>query len=40
MISLKTHLGRRLGWEAFMYRYTSEFKVRPLHQGYVSATAL
>jgi hypothetical protein len=40
MIPLKTSLGRRPGCEAFMLGYTSEFKVRPLHQGYVSATAL
>jgi hypothetical protein len=32
---LKTPSGRRPGWKAFVYRYTSEFKVRPLHQGYV-----
>jgi len=37
---LKTPLGKRHGWEAFVLGYTSEFKVRPLHQGYVSATAL
>jgi hypothetical protein len=32
--------GRRPGWEAFVLGYTLEFKVRPLHQGYVSATTL
>jgi hypothetical protein len=28
------------GWEAFVLGYTSESKVRPLHQGYVSVTTL
>jgi len=37
---LKTPLSRRLGWEAFVLGYTLEFKVRPLHQGYVSVTTL
>jgi len=40
MITLKTPSSRRPGWEAFVLGYTSEFKVRPLHQGYVSATSL
>jgi hypothetical protein len=40
MIPLKTPSGRRPGWEAFVLGYTLEFKVRPLHQGYVSATTL
>jgi hypothetical protein len=40
MIPLKTPSSRRPGWEAFVLGYTSEFKVRPLHQGYVSATSL
>jgi hypothetical protein len=39
-ILLKAPLCRRPGWEAFVLGYTLEFKVRPLHQGYVSATAL
>jgi hypothetical protein len=38
--SLKPPLGRRPGWEAFVLGYTLESKVRPLHQGYVSVTAL
>jgi len=37
---LKTPLGRRPGWEALVLGYTLEGKVRPLHQGYVSVTAL
>jgi hypothetical protein len=40
MIPLKTLSGRSPGWEAFVLGYTLEFKVRPLHQAYVSATAL
>jgi hypothetical protein len=38
--SIETHSGRRSGWEAFVLGYTLESKVRPLHQGYVSVTAL
>jgi hypothetical protein len=37
---LKTLLGRRPGWEAFVLGYTSESKVRPLHRVYVSVTIL
>jgi hypothetical protein len=39
-IPLKTHSGRRPSWEAFVLGYTLESKVRTLHQGYVSVTAL
>jgi hypothetical protein len=35
-----TYSGRRPGWETFVLGYTLESKVRPLHQGYVSATTL
>jgi hypothetical protein len=37
---LKTSSDRRPGWEAFMLGYVLEYKVRSLHQGYVSVTAL
>jgi hypothetical protein len=40
MIPLKSPSGRRSGWEAFVLGYMLESKVRPLHQGYVSVTAL
>jgi hypothetical protein len=36
--SIEDPSGRRPGWEAFVLGYTLEFKVRPLYQGYVSAT--
>jgi hypothetical protein len=35
-----TPSGRIPGWEAFVLGYMLEFKIRPLHQGYVSATTL
>jgi hypothetical protein len=35
-----TPSGRRLGWEVFVLGYTLESKVRPLHRGYMSVTAL
>jgi hypothetical protein len=38
--SIEDPSGRRPGWEAFVLGYTLEFKVRPLYQGYVSATTL
>jgi hypothetical protein len=37
---LKTPSDRRPGWEALVLGYTLESKVLPLHQGYVSVTAL
>jgi hypothetical protein len=39
-VPLKTPSGRRPGWETFVLGYTLESKVRPLHQGYLSATTL
>jgi hypothetical protein len=38
--SIEDPSGRRTSWEVFVLGYTSEFKVRPLHQGYVSFTTL
>jgi hypothetical protein len=30
--SIEDPSSRRLGWEAFVLGYTTEFKVRPLHK--------